>query len=85
MYRCLDCGDLFLEPKKYTEAHGLDFPPYEEYHGCPFCGGSFAPVEKCDWCGRYVSGEYIELSNKTVICSDCYEIKDIEDDARWRL
>lgn len=84
MYICIDCGALFLEPREYIESHGLDSPPYEAYSGCPVCGGSFAETYECDGCGQYVCGEYIELNDKTVICSNCYEIKNIEDDVRGR-
>lgn len=46
MYKCLECDALFDTPKKYIERHGFDYPPYEEYYGCPGCGGGFEEVNE---------------------------------------
>lgn len=46
MYRCLDCGNKFETPKRYVERHGFDTPPFEEYHGCPKCGGAFEEFDE---------------------------------------
>lgn len=40
-YICLECGTEFDKPKRFTETHGLDTPPYETYTGCPVCGGAY--------------------------------------------
>jgi DNA-directed RNA polymerase subunit RPC12/RpoP len=37
LYRCLECGHEFEEPRKITETHGLDTPPYEILYVCPEC------------------------------------------------
>jgi hypothetical protein len=79
MYFCLDCGSLFETPKKYIETHGLDTPPYEEWVGCPDCGGDYTQTEQCHLCGEWITGEYIILRGDTFICEDCYHVKNIED------
>ena len=78
VYICLDCGETFEEPKRYTETHGLDSPPYEEWNVCPYCGG--ATTYKCDVCGKWIDGEFVEiLPNHEVYCDKCFDLKDIED------
>lgn len=39
MFRCVDCGSTFEEPKIRYEKHGLDSPPYEAWMCCPHCNG----------------------------------------------
>lgn len=41
MFVCTECEQEFETPKKYVETHGLPCPPYEEFYGCPFCGGIY--------------------------------------------
>lgn len=79
MYICLDCGELFEEPCKYVETHGLDSPPYEKYMGCPHCGGAYVETIQCDICGEWISGEYVKLDNDMVVCDNCYVVKCVED------
>ena len=79
MYLCLDCGELFEEPKHYTETHGLDFPPYEEWSGCPECAGAYVKTILCDYCEEWITGQYIRLHyDDTVVCEDCYSMHNIE-------
>jgi hypothetical protein len=77
MFICLDCGCVFDEPKHWIETHGLDSPPYEEWDGCPFCGGTYAETYKCDNCGDWINGEYVKLKNGDNFCENCYEIREI--------
>ena len=77
MYICLDCGWLFDEPHHYVETHGLDDPPYEEWDGCPYCGGAYDETYKCDSCGHWIDGKYVKLNNGDVFCENCYEIREI--------
>ena len=77
MFVCLDCGHVFEWPEDYTETHGLDTPPYEHFSGCPVCGGDYVETVQCDWCGEYITGKFVELSDGTVLCSDCYTERDI--------
>lgn len=72
MYICRDCGTIFEEPKHYSETHGLDNPPYEEYSGCPECGGDYNETYMCSECGQYIFGDFVELKNGECYCSDCY-------------
>lgn len=37
MYICNDCGAVFTNPKIFYERHGLENPPFEEWHVCPSC------------------------------------------------
>lgn len=83
MYICLDCNTTFLSPRQYTETHGLDSPPYESYWGCPQCGGAYIEAYECDRCGQYILEDYIELDDGTLICDECYEVKNIRDE-RWQ-
>ena len=57
MYRCKDCGNLFEEGEQavWQERHGLDFPPYETWSGCPVCRGSYEEVHQCKKCGAWHS------------------------------
>ena len=79
MYICLDCGTLFTVPKKYAETHGFDCGPYEEYKGCPACGGAYAETFRCDCCDKYITGDYVEVDYGNFYCEDCYTLKSIGD------
>ena len=78
MYLCLDCGQIFEHSKHYVEAHGFDSPPYEEWNGCPACGGSFIDALQCSICGKYIRDDFIELKNGDIIGECCYELKSIQ-------
>lgn len=77
MYVCKDCGALFDTPIKYTETHGLDTPPYEEWHGCPECSGAYVETFECDMCSEFISGEYITVINGMKICAECFTTNNI--------
>lgn len=79
MYICLDCGHIFETSRKYIETHGLDSPPYEEWNGCPRCGGVYIETFKCDLCGQYVEDEYITTNKGDIICENCYTMHSIYD------
>ena len=72
MYICLDCGRIFEESSHFTDKHGLDSGPYEEYDGCPQCGGAYVEAHRCDCCGEYIVDTYIKLESGERICSECY-------------
>lgn len=79
-YICLECGSVFSEPHKFVERHGLDTPPFEEYYGCPECGGNYAPVMYCDHCGEVITGDYVRIQGEaTCYCDKCYMVKSLED------
>lgn len=77
MFICLDCGCVFDEPKHWIETHGLDSPPYEEWDGCPSCGGAYAETHKCDGCNDWLCGTYAETKNGNKYCERCFIIKEI--------
>ena len=78
MYLCLDCERVFDDPTAYLERHNLDTAPYEQWTGCPYCGGAYVDAMACDLCNHWITDEYIELKDGTVICEHCYEIKNVE-------
>lgn len=77
---CIDCECLFTNPKHYVESHGLDTPPYEEYDGCPRCGGAYTEAYQCDECERWITGEYIKTTSGQRICENCYNVMEIGDE-----
>lgn len=77
MFICLDCGCVFDEPKHWIETHGLDSLPYEEWDGCPSCGGAYAETYKCDGCNDWLCGTYVEVENGNKYCENCYEIREV--------
>ena len=79
MFLCLECGKLFEEPEKYEDSHGLDYPPYETWYGCPSCAGGYVETFQCDVCGDYITGKYIKTADDDIICEECYVVKDVED------
>lgn len=79
MYICLDCNKLFSSPRRIVEKHGLDSPPYEEWDGCPYCGGSYVRAIFCDGCEQPIIGEYIQVPSGFKYCENCISWKNIED------
>lgn len=78
MYICLDCEEIFDDPKYCVEKHGLDSPPYETWNGCPHCGGwDYVEAIKCDICGNYITDDYVETIDGNIYCENCYSIKNI--------
>lgn len=80
MFVCLDCDRIFQHEKHYIETHGLENPPYEEYDGCPYCGGAYAETHMCGCCGHWIIGEYIKLRDGNRICEQCYITYEIGDE-----
>lgn len=77
MYVCLDCGCVFEEPESYCEKHGLDYGPYEEWDGCPSCGGSYTETYRCDCCGEWITNDYVQIDDER-FCDNCFTIHSIE-------
>jgi hypothetical protein len=67
----------FYEPKIWVETHGLDTPPFEQYSGCPSCGGAFTKIYKCECCDEWITGPYIKLNSGERICEECYTTYDL--------
>ena len=72
MFVCLDCGRIFESPRHYVDSHGLDAGPFEEWYGCPSCGGAYTEAYECDGCGKWITGEYIKTKNDERFCENCY-------------
>ena len=72
MLICIECGHLFERPTYWEERHGLNYGPFEEWSGCPRCGGGYTEAHKCDYCDEYIDGTYIKLKNGERICENCY-------------
>ena len=79
MYYCLDCGHMFIEPKHFTDTHGLDTPPYEERDGCPECGGAYTKTYECGCCGRYIACNYVKIEDERY-CDECYRVHELGDE-----
>lgn len=76
MYICLECGELFEEPKHYVETHNLDTPPYEEWTGCPRCGGAYTGTYRCECCEEWIDNDYIGIGDLRY-CQNCYRIYEL--------
>lgn len=79
VFVCVECGELFEEPRHFVETHGLDYPPYEEWNGCPECAGMFIEAFKCDCCNEYITGDYIELDSGEKYCDNCFISRELKD------
>ena len=90
MYKCSECGEIFDEPKKYSEDRtpGGSFEGgsfIEHFLGCPICSGTFDEVEECSICGEYKFPE--DLTDTTGMingdcgycCEQCLEDNDIKE------
>lgn len=74
MYICQSCGYIFDNPAMIPEFHDeLDECPSEVFFGCPYCKSTDIDESvRCDMCGKYVSSDYVRLSDGTIACQDCY-------------
>ena len=80
MLICGECGSLFERGRTIVERHGLDTPPYEELLVCSCCGEtSIFPAYRCDLCGEWITGEYVETLDGDRICGECYTRHDAGD------
>ena len=74
---CCECGHVFSSPRKITEKHGLDTPPYETYYCCPVCGGAYVETKKCVCCNYDITDRYVLTADGKCYCEDCFMIKNI--------
>lgn len=80
VFYCLDCDSIFHEPKHFVDAHGMDTPPYEEYNGCPECGGAYVKTYECSCCGRYITASnYVKIEDDRY-CEECYRVHELGDE-----
>lgn len=80
MFVCKECGHVFEEPEYWVEKHGFDYPPYEEWSGCPNCRGDYVETHICDGCSDYINGPYIKTVDGTRYCENCYTAMELEDE-----
>ncbi len=65
MYKCLNCGYVFEEPKTYSEDRTCDcsfeFGSFvAHYKGCPKCSEGYEEVFECDDDGEFLTVEELE-------------------------
>ena len=73
MFVCIECGNVFQEPMRWEEKHGLDSGPYERFSGCPNCGSSYTKAYRCDYCREWITGDYIKVENDNRYCENCFK------------
>ncbi len=59
MYKCEDCGELFMEPENLEETHEhFGTPCHEEIECCPHCQSTeYFELFKCPECGEETEEE----------------------------
>ena len=69
MFKCLECGHVFLEPKIWREERGEFWgaPCYESMAGCPRCNEAFSEAYRCKVCGDY----FLEEEMHGEVCCEC--------------
>lgn len=67
MYICLDCGNVFDEPKILKESHGFHDGYYESLYYCPECLGDYEEACICDKCGEIIP----ESESENGLCPLC--------------
>lgn len=72
MYKCLDCGEEFLEPRVCHETvpYGGGEAELPEYFCCPFCGGAYKEEKQCEYCGKFFLEDE---SRMDVMCEECLD------------
>lgn len=71
VFVCIECGRTFETPDYWTETHGLDTPPYEEFSACPYCGSDYTEAKRCDCCDEWISDDYIKTEDGKRYCNNC--------------
>ncbi len=72
MFVCLDCDYLFEEPGMHCASDEFERFDEDMCNGCPCCGGAYIETFKCDICGEWITGDYAEAADGTLICEECY-------------
>lgn len=72
MFRCLECGNYYISPKRYTGYVGNQ--KEESWLGCPECGcEAYAVAHQCSVCGEYLTTGIRIKNGGDFICDRCYE------------
>ena len=70
MYYCLDCGEMFEEPRTSSEQTGEFWgaPAWECFYSCPRCGSDeIDTADKCEMCGEWIPPD-------EELCDNCKEV-----------
>lgn len=77
MYKCLECGLKFEEPKIYAEdcspASSLECGFIQGFKGCPACEGDYIEICECDNCQEWFEKSMLTMTNQGSICESCLE------------
>ena len=81
LFVCLECGNVFSEPKQWQEDRGECFgcPAYEHFLGSPCCECDYTEAHQCDSCGAWITDNYIKIGYQRY-CQDCYECLELGDE-----
>lgn len=71
MFKCLECGHIFDQPRIIEESRGecFGYEAYERIGVCPVCGGEYDEGEKCEICGEIYSQNEIHEG----VCDRCID------------
>ena len=73
-YICLDCQHMFNTPRHFREMSPGEPLPFDEWDGCPECGGDYVPLTICDFCGEPIaSATYYKIYGSNIACENCVE------------
>ena len=69
MYKCLECGHIFDEPKSWNESRGEFWGSScsETLCGCPHCEGGYEEAYLCEICEEY----FLKSELHGNVCDDC--------------
>ena len=73
MLICLNCSSRFDRPRLYRETSPGEDLPFNEFEGCPHCGGEFTERHVCAYCGESIREDHIRLKDGDYVCPDCFE------------
>ena len=71
MYKCLDCGHVFANPKSWEEDRGEYWGVRcsESVEGCPRCKGDFEEAHECEICGSSFTDDELHGG----VCKECID------------
>lgn len=72
MLICLNCSSRFDHPRLYHETSPGEDLPFNEFEGCPYCGGEFTEVHECSLCFDPILEDHIRLADGKYVCPNCY-------------
>lgn len=71
MYKCIECGHIFENPRIIEESRGecFGYEAYERIGVCPICGGGYDEGEECGICGNFC----LENELHSGVCEKCID------------